>query len=185
MITTLYIILYLILALIVILSIFLTVTLIMLFVTKGVPYVPLSRNKCSALKQLIKLPPDARIVDLGCGDGRVLRVFESMGYKKLVGYEINLWPYVKGCVINFFKKSQVKLYLGNFLKVDLSKYDVIFCYLLPHMLKRLTKKFDAELKPGAVIISAAFEIKDWRRPAEILFPDQSKPMNNRFYIYKI
>ena len=152
--------------------------------TKGVPYVPLKEKQLNNIFNNVNLHKDARIVDIGCGDGRVLRILEKDGYKNLYGYEINPWPYLIGKVKNLFSKSKTKIILKNFEKVSLGEYDVIFCYLLKSYLKRLRPKFEKELKPGTKIISYAFEIEGWQ-PERIIFSNKKNKKLGRTFIYEI
>lgn len=153
--------------------------------TRGVPFVPLSKLQRDNLKKYIKLDPNSMVVDLGCGDGRVMRLFEQMGVKKIEGYEVNLLAYLLAIIINKLKGSKTIIYYKNFFKVNLSKYNVVFVYLMPNVLMRLRDKFDHELKPGTKIISASFEIAEWRKPKEIIVTMKDKPNNSRIFIYEI
>lgn len=134
---------------------------------RGVPFVSLSKKQLRAVDKNIKLKPGDRVVDLGCGDARVLRMFEKQGVKDLTGYEINFWAYLLAKIKNKLLKSKSKVYFKNFKKVDLSEYNVIFCYLLDNYLNSLKEKFDKELKPGTKIISYSFSIKNWHKPEKI------------------
>jgi len=128
---------------------------------RGVPFVSLKRKQLKLINKYIKLKPSDRVVDLGCGDGRVLRMFEKQGIKDLSGYEVNFWAYL---LAKMRFKSKTKIYFKNFKKVDLSEYNVVFCYLLDYYLESLKHKFDKELKPGTKVISYAFQIKNWHKP---------------------
>ena len=76
---------------------------------------------------------------------------------------------------NKLLKSKSKVYFKNFKKVDLSEYNVIFCYLLDYYLNSLKQKFDKELKPGTKIISYGFPIKNWHKPEKL----------GRMFVYRI
>lgn len=159
-------------------------TLIGLFRARGVPFVTLRNKQLRDIDKYVKLHSEDKLVDLGCGDGRVLRLFEKQGLKYLHGYEVNLWAVVLSKIFNFFRRSKTEVYFKNFNKVDLSQYNVVFCYLLDFSLKRLRDKFDRELKPGAKIISYAFEVPEWREPEIIYTNDRNKKLG-RIFIYKI
>ncbi|MFH2013525.1 MAG: hypothetical protein ABIJ17_00975 [Patescibacteria group bacterium] len=150
-------------------------SLIGLIRSMGVPFVPLTKKQLESVNKYIKLNPNDRVVDLGCGDARVLRMFKKQGVKDLTGYEVNLLAYLLAKI----KSKSLKIYFKNFKKVDLSEYNVIFCYLLDYYLDSLKEKFDKELKPGTKVISYAFRIKNWRRP-EIIYTKTS-----RIFIYTI
>jgi len=154
-----------------------------LFLSKGVPYVPLSRKKIKFLKQKIHLPENANLIDLGCGNGRIMRFFEKQGVKNIDGYEINLWAYVWGKFLNFIFHSKTKIYLKNFNEINLAKYDYVFCYLLESALTDLKGKFEKELKPGTKIITYDFSIANWRQPAQ--FYESHERWVGRIYVYEI
>jgi len=159
-------------------------TLIGLIRSRGVPFVALNKKQLASIEKYIKLNPFDRLVDLGSGDGRVLRLFAKQGVKVLHGYDVNLWACLQAGVFNFIKGVKAKIYYKNFNQVNLKEYNIVFCYLLEGSLKRLRDKFDQELKPGTRIISYAFEIKDWRKP-EIIYTNLGNKKLGRIFIYTI
>lgn len=167
-----------------ILCFFVLSNIIGLIRARGVPFVPLTRAKIAFLRDKIKLNRDDRVVDLGCGDGRVLWLFERQGAKKLVGYDVNLWAVIQARLQKFFRRAEAKVYYKNFYKINLSGFNVVFCYLLPKAFLGLREKFDNELLMGTKIISYDFEIKDWRQPKEI-FEETRRGKKNKIYIYEI
>ncbi len=40
-----------------------------------------------ALKAILALPPEARILEIGCGSGRMLRTLDALGYQNVVGID--------------------------------------------------------------------------------------------------
>lgn len=151
---------------------------------QGVPYVPLSKKQLRLLKDNVEFEPEAKTVDLGCGDGRVLFLFEELGVKDLSGYEVNFWAYLKAKIVGLFKKSKVKLYYKNFKYVDLSGFDVVFCYLLDEYLAKIEYKLKKELKPGTKIVSFAFKFPNWPVDQEIITNKDNSKLN-RIYIYRV
>ena len=145
--------------------------------TRKVPFIPLTKKQLEAINKYIKLKSSDRIVDLGCGDGRVLRMFEKQGARKLTGYEVNFWVYLLAKIKNKISKSKSKIYFKNFKKVNLSEYNIVFCYLSNYYMNSLKEKFDKELKPGAKIISYAFKTKDWHKPEIVKL--------GKIFVYKI
>ncbi|MFA6537743.1 MAG: hypothetical protein WCT18_05110 [Patescibacteria group bacterium] len=154
-----------------------------LAISRGVPYVPLSKKKLKFLREKIKLPNDCRLVDLGCGNGRVMRFFEKQGINNVDGYEINGWALLWGKFLNFIFHSKTKIYSKNFNKIDLSKYDVVFCYLLDNALLSLREKFDRELKHGTKIITYDFAIGDWHKSVQYF--ESPEKWVGRIYVYEI
>lgn len=151
---------------------------------RGVPFVPLTRAKMTFLQKHVKLNQDTRVIDLGCGDGRVLRLFERQGVQNLVGYEVNLSAAIQAGLQKFFHRSKAEIHYKNFYKINLSGFNVVFCYLLPNALLPLREKFDKELRPGTKIISYDFAIENWRQPEEI-FRETRGGKNNAIYIYEV
>jgi ribosomal protein L11 methylase PrmA len=165
-------------------TVLVTLNLIGLFRAKGVPFVPLSSRAIAEVINASRFDVGDRIVDLGCGDGRVLFAFEKAGAANLIGYEINHWPYLLGRFKKWWKKSSVELRCENFFNVDIEKADIVVCYLLSKTLQELKKKFDKELKPGSRVVSFGFEIKDWRMP-EIIKTGRERNLKGDVFVYKI
>ena len=88
-------------------------TIIGLIRAKGVPFVALTKKQLQYLGKKIKLSPSDKVVDLGCGDGKVLRMFEGQGVKTLHGYEVNLWAFTLAWVKNRFAKSKSRIFFKN------------------------------------------------------------------------
>ncbi|NPA49630.1 MAG: class I SAM-dependent methyltransferase [Thermodesulfobacteria bacterium] len=136
-------------------------TVFVLRKTKGALFVSTSRAKIKAILEALPLSPETRLADLGCGDGRFLRAaFKRYGVKG-VGFEINPWAYFLARLWNFLGRVPVEVRRKNFLQEDLSRYDVVFCYLFPDLLLELAPKLREELRPGAVVVSANFPLPGW------------------------
>jgi SAM-dependent methyltransferase len=155
-----------------------------LICSAGVPFIPLTRAKLKFLDEKIKLDAGARLVDLGCGDGRVLQLFEKQGVKNSVGYEVNWWAALQARWRKRFFDLTVEIRRQNFLRTDLSGFNVVFCYLMPQALLRLREKFDRELRPGTKIVSYDFEIEDWR-PAQDVFEEGKGRKKNKIFVYEV
>ncbi len=151
-------------------------------VTQGALYVSTSRTKISAFINAVPMRADQKLVDLGCGDGRVLRKALKRYGVRTVGYEINPLAYLKARIFSF-GSSKIKIRRQNFWEADLSDADVVFCYLYPDVMKRLAVKLAAGLKPGAVIVSSNFSLPGWV-PSKIVKLKHSLH-NDPIFIYRI
>jgi hypothetical protein len=70
--------------------IFAIVLLFGFVVVRGAPYVPSHRKFARlALTKLYKISATDTLVDLGSGDGTILRLASKLGVKRAVGYELN------------------------------------------------------------------------------------------------
>ena len=122
------------------------------------------------------------IVQIGCGDGRVLRRARKRYGVKAIGYELNLLAYLQAKLLCFGLKD-VKVKWRNFWSVDLSGADVVFCYLFPDVMKDLAAKLESDLKPGAVVVSCNFDLPGFS-PDQVLRPGNSLH-NDPIYIYRL
>lgn len=111
---------------------------------------------------LAKLKKDDFLIDLGCGDGRIL-IKAAQKEVKSLGIELNPFFY-------FWSKLNIKskglenlsfVKWGNFWSVDLSKANII-CIFLPLGFKKLSEKLSKELKQGSKVITFMSPIPDWK-----------------------
>jgi len=54
------------------------------------------------------------------------------------------------------------MHWGNFMRKDLSSFDVIYVYGFWHIMKRLEKKLKKTLRPNAKVVLSVFPFKDWK-----------------------
>lgn len=147
-----------------------------LIITKGVPFISTPRSDWERICQVAELKPGQIVYDLGCGKANLLTT-AAKGYGvKGVGYEISLWPNIWSRFRVWRQKADVEIRAKNFLQADIEKADVIFCYLFPHVMAQLEPKFQAELRPGAKVISYAFKMPN-QTPSQIV---RATPRYSRF-----
>jgi SAM-dependent methyltransferase len=130
----------------------------------GAPWVPTPKERVRKMLQLAKLKKGQTVMDLGCGDGRLVHIASAEFGAKGIGLEFSPLIYAMAKMVQPFywlKGSRAKIKFRNFFNVDLSKADVIVFYLMPHAMRRVRKKCEQELKKGARVISYAFPIKEW------------------------
>jgi SAM-dependent methyltransferase len=132
-------------------------TVLVLPTTQGALYVSTSRAKIAAFIEAVPMTDRQMLVDLGCGDGRVLREAQKRYGIRAVGYEINPLAYLKAR-LSSFGSNKTKIIHQSFWKADLSRADVVFCYLYPDVMQKLADKLKSELKPGAIIVSSNFPL---------------------------
>lgn len=120
---------------------------------------PIARVK--RMLELAKLKKGDRIYDLGCGDGRMVHLAAKLYDADAVGLELSPIMYGIARLRNFILHSKSKVLLRDFRRIHYGNAKVIVCYLLPEILKIMRPKFEAELKPGALLISYAFSVEGW------------------------
>ena len=70
-------------------------TALVLPITRGALYVSTSRVRIAAFMDAVPMRAGQLLVDIGCGDGRVLRKARKRYGVKAIGYELNLLAYLK------------------------------------------------------------------------------------------
>jgi SAM-dependent methyltransferase len=150
--------------------------------TQGALYVSTSRAKVAAFINAVPMKAGQTLVDLGCGDGRVLREAQKRYGVHSIGYEINPLAYLKARICSF-GLNKIKIKRENFWEADLSGADVVFCYLYPDVMKKLAAKLAVGLKPGVVVVSSHFSVPGFV-PSKILRLESSWH-NDPMYVYHL
>lgn len=148
-----------------------------------VPYVPSRKRVIEKMVAMAKLKPREIVYDLGCGDGRLLAVAEKKAAVKTEGFEIAPLMFILAWMRKIFSRSRMKLHFQNLFSANLRNANVIFCYLIPNVMPRLSEKILKECKRGTRIVSNTFHIPGLkaRRVAE---RDMKKGMPT-IYVYEI
>lgn len=149
--------------------------------TRGALFIPTPSIRTKTFLDALPMNSKELFLDLGCGDGRVLREARRRYGVRAMGFEVNLLAYLAAKVGNFRLKG-VQIRWKNFWEVDLSRADVVFCYLFPDVMERLAKKLEAELRPGSKVVSSNFPLPRWR-PFQVVHP-QSGRHRDPIYIYR-
>ncbi len=117
----------------------------------GAPYVPtLGRDRRDVLK-LYPLGKNDVFVDIGSGDGVLLRAAAEKNVKAAIGFELNPWLYVISKIISR-KQGNVSIYLANFWQAKLpDETTVIYTFLngryMPRLRRKLQKHVDRTGRP--------------------------------------
>lgn len=131
-------------------------------VFRGAPYVPTHKRTVEALLDELPLKPGDIFVDVGSGDGVVLKLAAQRGYKA-VGYELN--PFL--CLIAFMRcwpvRHSVKIYWRDFWLTSLPpNTKVVFTFLAGPFMQKFARKMAAHQKP-LIVASNGFAIPGWRQ----------------------
>ena len=150
-------------------------------ITQGAMFVPTANIRVTTFLDAVPMRSGDLLVDIGCGDGRVLRAARRRYGVRALGFEVNLLAYLIARVRSLGIEG-IQIRLRNFWKVHLGDANVVFCYLFPDVMRRLAKKLEAELYTGTQVVSCNFPIPGWK-PLEVLFPDSSLH-NDPIYVYR-
>ena len=124
----------------------------------GAPWVPARAYDVEVLLDDAKIKPGDMYIELGCGDGRLVRAAARRG-ATAIGYELNPVLWFFAWLLSIGQKN-THIRFGNFWKQDISKADVVLAFLVPRTMPRLGAKADHEMKNGSRLISYIFPIEN-------------------------
>ncbi len=131
-----------------------------------VPYVTTSPWAITWLKQNARIANHALVVELGCGDARVLRALkQSNPTIRAMGYERNWWPFLLAklrCC-----GTGVMIRRENFYQANLRDVAMVFCYLTTRVMPKVELLLRSQLRQGAVVYSYGFRFPTWE-PSKII-----------------
>lgn len=144
--------------------------------------VPLYLTNPSSSNAILHLLPTTpcRIIDLGCGDGALLRhlararpdcFFVGIEHAPLTWF----WAW-------FFSRrlDNVSIRRGDFWTHSLTNYTLVYAFLSPAPMSRLWAKAQAEMSPGACLISNSFAIPETAPHFSTDVPDRR---HTRLHVY--
>lgn len=141
-----------------------------------VPFEPSHPRVVEAMLDLAKVTRDDLLVDLGCGDGRIL----IMGAKKVgvhgVGVDIDPLRIkeAREIAINSGVSDHIQFILADIFDFDFRDATVLTMYLLQDVLLRLRPILFQQLKPGTRVVSHAFDMGVWEPDSVVHHPRARK-----------
>ncbi len=126
---------------------------------RGAPYVPTADREVSRI--LNHLHPDKNdyFLELGCGDGRVLRKAAQIYGVRGKGVDINPIVLSKAKILCSFQKLQgIHFSAEDVKETDFSDADIIYIFLFPKLVQELRDKLLNKTKKNVTIVSHGFKI---------------------------
>lgn len=128
----------------------------------GAPFVPTSGKIIDEILKSANLRPGQVFIELGSGDGRVVRRAVKNFKVYGIGIELNFFLVLYAKILSRIQSlRRIEFRVENFFNTDLSSSDIIFLFLLPKALERLKIKIEKEAKKETLVISHGFKIKGW------------------------
>ncbi|MGE5522972.1 MAG: class I SAM-dependent methyltransferase [Rhodospirillaceae bacterium] len=142
-----------------------------------VPFVGTPPAVMDAMLALAKVGKDDFVIDLGCGDGRlVIAAAKRFGAR---GYGVDLDGTLVGEAQREAERQGVKnlteFEVRNLYVTDISRATVLTLYLFPRVNLDLRPRLFRELKPGTRIVSHEFDFGDWQADAQTVVDVPDKP----------
>jgi len=122
------------------------------------------------------------LYDLGCGDGRLIILAAKELGARATGIELreDLIERARTEIKRLNLEGKVNVIQGNFFDVPISDADVVTLYLTSSANERLRPKLEAELKPGARVVSHDFKVPGWK-PSAVY----NELLGHTIYAYRI
>lgn len=123
----------------------------------GAPYLPSLKPQVDGALELAGLLQGRTLLELGCGDGKVLVAAAEKGLK-VIGYELNPFLALIAWLRTRRYKNQVKVICDNFWTADWPPADAVFTFLLPKYMAKLDSRMAAYKYKPTKLVSIAFVI---------------------------
>ena len=129
---------------------------------KDVIWVPTAERAVAKMLALAQVRADDMVIDLGCGDGRIVIAAAKVHGARGIGVDLNpdMVKLAQGRAVQAGVSERAKFYLQDIFKTDLRPASVVTLYLLPELNVRLRPSLLA-LAPGTRIVANAFDMGEW------------------------
>lgn len=150
---------------------------------KGSPYVPTKKKFLHKILAAARLKKGMAMLELGCGDGRMLieavRTYGVTGY----GVDINSLVLLQArWNARNLPTTQISFKTRNIRDIEVGQYDVVYLFLLPKILATFAPHWEKQAKKRSLFISHAFSIRGWEKFLEKKIPGE--PYDTYFYRLK-
>lgn len=123
----------------------------------GAPYLPTFKKQQQAALNLLNLKSGQKLLDPGCGDGRMLLVAAKKGISG-IGYELNPILFLVARIITWRYRKIVKIYFANFWYAKWPQADGVYVFLIDKYMKKLNNKIVQNNGKNIKVVSYAFKI---------------------------
>lgn len=149
------------------------------------PWWQMPKETVREMCRLAKVTETSVIYDLGSGTGNALIIAATEFQATGIGIEIDPFRYAISKLNNkrYHTQKKVAFLKQNFFSTPLSDATVIFMYLIPPALKRLTPKFLKEVKSGTMFVSYVYPMPVDMFNGRLKLVTHNK--KHRIFVYKM
>jgi hypothetical protein len=123
------------------------------------PFLPTKDKIITLASADLQLNNQDVVYELGCGRAKFLRnLAQKFPAAEYIGIEYSFFPYLLSKLQLLISREPVKIRKANFFKVDLSRATLLYFYLLPETMERLSLKIRQDCRPGTRVISYQFSV---------------------------
>ena len=130
----------------------------------GAPYLPTLRKQQKEALDLLSLKPGQLLIELGSGDGRILKEAAKRGVRS-IGYELNPFLVIYSKISCWPVRKLAKTHWRNFWHVSIGPADGIYTLLLDRYMPKLDNKIVVEATKPLKFVSFSFELPN-RKPVK-------------------
>ncbi len=144
----------------------------------GSPYVPTKKKRVAEILKHAGLKRGQYLLELGCGDGRLLIEAAKKYGTRGLGIDVNPLVIAKARLLARGVNG-IEFKVQNLWNTDMGKADVIYLFLMPELLKKLVPTLRKKAKKGTLVISHAFVIKEFEK--KLVRTITAKPFSTFYY----
>jgi hypothetical protein len=144
---------------------------------RDAPLFPTPTGALAGLAQHAALPPGALVLDAGCGLGHGLQALRWI-YPQVILHGVEWsWPLRLACAL---RCPWARVRQGDMWRTDWQPYAMVYLFQRPESMARAVAKAEAQLAPGAWLVSLEFEAAALRPAARLQDPG-GKPV----WLYRV
>jgi len=144
----------------------------------GAGYQPTPRRAVESMLRLAEVGPNDTVFDLGAGTGAI--VFRAVRVYRARAVAVEIEP-IRALILRWRRRwgpfaDRLEIRRGNLFGLDYRPATVVTSFLWPGAMEKLRPKFEAELRPGARVVSHHHVVPGWT-------PTAVDP-ENHVYLYR-